>query len=175
MLFVNFRTLPMTCEGNTARCSSVGSRLLHGRRRNDWFGDALIKARNPQRELFAQAFTLFHYNPEAMRATLPETYEFFQTFTERSEGRPAAAGRADLAARPVAEKKTALLEAAKANDPALLKELSTTSDAASLQRATVELIRSAPDSKALDAANTRMSELVQDPDTEPDEEELPSS
>ena len=113
-----------------------------------------------------------------MRATLPETYKFFQTFAGRSEGRPAAAGRADLAGAPgrsVADKKAALVEAARANSPELTKERSNSSNARSLQRATVELIRSAPDSKALDAANTRMAELVQDPDTEPDEEELPSS
>ena len=91
-----------------------------------------------------------------MRATLLETYDFFQASIERSEGRPAAAGRTDLAARSVAEKKAALLEAANANDPALIKELAKAEDAASLQRATVELIRTAPGTKAMETANARI-------------------
>ena len=59
----------------------------------------------------------------------------------------------------VADKKAALLEAARTNDPALLKELSESDDAESLQRAVAELSPGAAD----DAANARMAELMQDP------------
>ena len=95
-----------------------------------------------------------------MRATLLETYDFFQASIERSEGRPTAAGRADFSASParsVADKRASLLEAARANDPALLQGLSQSDDANSLQRAVAEL----PPGAADDAANTRMAKLVQ--------------
>lgn len=134
----------------------------------DWFGYALDAVRTPQRELFAQAFTMFHYNPEAMREALPKTYRLFEDGIGRQrEGGSDANGRPGdgaAAGRSIADKKAALLESAKSNDAALNKELSASNDAKGLQRAVELLAEKAPGSEALKAANERLSQLVQDPD-----------
>lgn len=65
----------------------------------------------------------------------------------------------------VAAKKAALVERAASGDKDLLKELSTSDDAKGLQRAVEVLAESAPESKALAAANERLAALVQDPAT----------
>lgn len=75
--------------------------------------------------------------------------ELLQGFKARSAPSP----------KSLAAKKAALLEAASSSDPALLKELSTTSDARALQRTVAEL----PPGAAADTANTRMAELVRNP------------
>jgi hypothetical protein len=62
--------------------------------------------------------------------------------------------------KALAAKKAALLKAASSGNPALTKELRSSSDAKALQRAAMAL----PSGAALDAANARLSELVQDPD-----------
>ena len=156
-----------------------------------WFAYALQAVRTPHRELYAQNFALFNHDPELMREHLPKTYQAISrlasggatsraldAFTDSRQGKSSQGeptdrnnGAGKTQRETVAAKKSALLEAARANDPALLKELSKSDDAKSLQRAVAEL----PPGAAADAANTRMAELVQDPDTEPDEEELPSS
>jgi hypothetical protein len=67
----------------------------------------------------------------------------------------------------VAAKKAALLEKARSGDAALLKTLASSNDAAGLQRAAAALNTGKVDANtqaAIDAANTRLGELVQNPD-----------
>lgn len=67
---------------------------------HDWYGYA-FDAKNPQRELFAQAFSAFHYNPEALKNAAPKTYKFFENYLgQRDEGRSGQTGRANNTSQP---------------------------------------------------------------------------
>lgn len=128
-----------------------------------WFGNAMKAGRTPHRELFAQAFALLHFNPEVMREALPETYQYFKALGQRGSGGPTATGRAGLQGQAGGDQSVraqALIAAAERKDPALFRELSTSTDAKVLQRADQAL----PPGEALDVVNARMTELVQDPD-----------
>ena len=157
------------------------------------FGYALRKVRTPQREMFAQAFALFYHAPEVLYDNAPKTYEFFKTHTGAGErlgrvqpaaGRTAkptrnqeAAGRSDVAAFDTAAKEQAFLKLAAAGDPRVLADIKAATDTKSVQRA-IELLNdyefkgiSEASQTAdnimdvYDALNTRMAELVKNPDT----------
>lgn len=93
----------------------------------------------------------------------PETAT--KTIAEEPIKAPAEPGEGAPDPKSVAAKKAALVERAASGDKALLKELSTSTDAKGLQRAAEALAESAPESKALTAANERLAALVQDPAT----------
>ena len=62
--------------------------------------------------------------------------------------------------KALAAKKAALLEAASSSDPALHKELASSTDAKGLQRAVEVLAKDAPQSEALKVANDRLGTLI---------------
>lgn len=110
-------------------------------------------------------FHSFHYNPEALYDNAPETYKFFQDYLgQRDSWGRSQTGRTDNASpenrASINDAKSRLIEAASAKDPALLKELSESTDAKGLQRADEALLPG----HALDVVNARLSELIQNPD-----------
>lgn len=79
-------------------------------------------------------------------------------------GTPEPAGSRAKGSAPgpkaLAAKKAALLEATSSSDPALHKELATSTDAKGLQRAVEVLAKDAPQSEALKVANARLGALI---------------
>lgn len=94
-----------------------------------------------------------------LRFTLDQVVKKGESVIENDAAALAEFGEDTPSPKSPAAKKAALLAAASSSDPALLAELSTTSDARALQRTVAEL----PPGAAADAANARMAELVQDP------------
>ena len=133
---------------------------------HSWFGYAFNTDR-PHRELFAQAFAAYHFDPRTLHDNAPKTYKFFQDyFGHRNEGGSGQAGRINHAS-VIQEAK--LVEAAKNGDPALQKELRAATDPKSLQRA-VEAMNGVgkPNEATLNAiniANERITELLRSDDT----------
>jgi hypothetical protein len=151
---------------------------------HDWYGYA-FGTKNPHRELFAQAFSAFHYNPEALKNAAPKTYSFIRNYLQnRDAGGSGQVGRADNAAqldRPVSAvqeadtqaRKQAFLARAASGDKAQLEHLKTSTDAKGLQRA-LELLNDHEFESGVDGDNVmdtydaieaRLAELVQNPDT----------
>lgn len=154
---------------------------------HDWYGYA-FGTKNPHRELFAQAFSAFHYNPEALKNAAPKTYSFIRNYLQnRDAGGSGQVGRADNAAqldRPVSAvqeadtqaRKQAFLARAASGDKAQLEHLKTSTDAKGLQRA-LELLnehefdfnKASQEADNVmdtyDAIEARLAELVQNPDT----------
>jgi len=134
-------------------------------RAQQWFGYALRSVRTPQRELFAQAFSLFHYAPEALREAAPETYKFFDAISQRGQER-VAAGRAEGEARvPEGAKKDAFVREVHAGNPEVIREIKASDDPKSLQRAAEALAGEKPTPEVMrvtDAANERIGEILHD-------------